>query len=105
MWTPSNAIEVLLVMLAVWRYSYMGIHEGGFLGVFDLVRAIANKVGIGELFACIYCLSVWVAAIVVLLLNLAPVVGLVVVQIGALSASAIIVQRLMAYQVDRSRHG
>lgn len=75
----SEALDLILFALAVWRVSYMLIEEEGPFFIFDRMRvAIGLRLdaddkwivpfdlpgwrdSLASLFACIYCLSVWVA--------------------------------------------
>lgn len=52
----------VLGVLAVWRVTHLLHVEHGLWGVLTHVRAQAARVGLGELFACFYCLSLWTAA-------------------------------------------
>ena len=57
-----------LGVLAVWRLTHLLHVEHGPWGMFTRVRASAPRLGLGDLFACFYCLSFWTAAPVALLL-------------------------------------
>lgn len=60
--SPLNIEAVLLLSLATWRLAYMLVHEDGPGEIFDRLRRIANRIPvIDDLFACIYCMSVWIA--------------------------------------------
>lgn len=52
----------VLAVLAVWRVAHLLHVEHGPWGVLTWLRAQAARIGLGDLFACFYCLSVWVAA-------------------------------------------
>jgi hypothetical protein len=52
----------VLGLLAVWRVTHLLHAEHGPWGVFTRLRSLAAGIGIGELFACFYCLSFWTAA-------------------------------------------
>jgi hypothetical protein len=51
----------VLATLAVWRLTHLLSHEDGPWGILRrLRRALGDGMG-GELVACFYCLSIWVA--------------------------------------------
>ncbi len=52
-----------LGVLAVWRVTHLLHVEHGPWGVFARVRAVAPRLGLGDLFGCFYCLSFWTAAL------------------------------------------
>lgn len=55
------AFRFLLAVLAVWRITHMLAHEDG---PWDILRHLRRRIGTGmlsRLFACFYCLSIWVA--------------------------------------------
>ena len=99
--------------LAVWRISSILVSESGptirqkynddyvFIGVFDwwrnwLLQHSGNYVGyfLHELFGCVWCMSIWIAPVVVLLsLN---EYTMYINYVFALSAGAIIVERYIA---------
>lgn len=96
-----STTELIVIALAVWRYSYMLIHEDGPLDIFDRLRRLANRVdAISALFACIYCMSIWIAAALLLLRAVSLTVFEIIVYIGALSAIAIAVQ----HTIERLKH-
>jgi hypothetical protein len=68
---PLNPETLLLLVLATWRLSYMLVHEDGLFDIFDRLRRYANTTHFDGLFACIYCMSVWVSAFHLALLWLA----------------------------------
>jgi len=65
----------ILIGLAVWRVSLMLVHERGLFGVFTRLRVFigaetndASQIGkpsneLGQLFLCVWCMSIWVGAI------------------------------------------
>lgn len=53
-----------VLSLATWRLAYMLTGESGPYHVFESLRKEFNP---GGLFDCIYCTSVWVAAVVLVL--------------------------------------
>jgi hypothetical protein len=52
----------VLAVLAVWRVTHLLHVEHGPWGVLTRLRGGADRVGLGDLFACFYCLSLWIAA-------------------------------------------
>lgn len=48
-------------MLAVWRVTHLLHVEHGPWGVFTRIRDQAARIGLGEVFACFFCLSLWTA--------------------------------------------
>ena len=52
----------VLGVLAVWRVTHFLHVEHGPWGVVTRFRAQAARLGLGDLFACFYCLSLWTAA-------------------------------------------
>lgn len=52
----------VLAVLAVWRAAHLLHVEHGPWGVFTRLRAQARRLRLGDLFACFYCLSLWLAA-------------------------------------------
>jgi hypothetical protein len=85
-----NAIELLILILATWRISHLFVHEDGFLHIAEYTRRLANLTTItGELFACVWCLSVWVGALFTVVWAMG---GLVYLIPFSLSAGAILIQ-------------
>lgn len=52
----------VLGVLAVWRVTHLLHVEHGPWGVLARLREQAARIGLGELLACFYCLSLWIAA-------------------------------------------
>lgn len=85
----------ILLPLAIWRLTYMLVNEEGPLEMFDALRFYLRKIPRTEgLLSCVWCLSVWVSAILLLLAHL-PAGKWVVVWL-ALSALAIAIDVLIA---------
>lgn len=96
-----STTDLIVIALAVWRFSYMLINEDGPFDILDRVRRLANRVDtISALFACIYCMSIWIAAALLLLRTVSLTVFEIIVYIGALSAIAIAVQ----HTIERLKH-
>lgn len=97
----NDLLTIILGGIATWRLSHLLINERGFLHIFIFIRhfvgiryfygskeltlseVIANfsdldgaeiytRTHIAELFTCIYCMSVWVSGILLLLLFYNP---------------------------------
>lgn len=58
--------DLIILALATWRISYMLVHESGPWSIFDRIRARASGT-IGDLFECIYCISIWSSAFLAVL--------------------------------------
>jgi hypothetical protein len=87
-----NALDVMLLALATWRLSSLLVDEDGPFDVFERVRRLANKVGMGKVFACIWCMSLWVSA-ALLLLYIALPSSIVISAWLSLSTVAILIER------------
>lgn len=70
-------LDLLLLALSCWRLSYMLVKEDGPFRLFANLRTLI-LVNIGHstpnVFNCIMCMSVWVAALVLLIYPFAPIV-------------------------------
>lgn len=64
-------LAFLITSLAIWRLTYMVVEEDGPGNIFLKLResASSDKQRLWLPFNCFYCASVWVSAIVCLLLN------------------------------------
>jgi hypothetical protein len=86
-------IDLIILSMAAWRLAAMLTGEDGPFHVFDHLRRVANRWTVtGELLACIYCTSVWSAALMLLIWPLH--IGQVAAFVLALSAAAIIIHRV-----------
>ena len=103
--------ELIVLALATWRISYMLVVEQGPYNIFDKLR---HRVGVqhledgtpfahntwGELFTCVWCMSMWVAAI---LFIVNAWMGIIWIEgILALSALAIIINEVIAWLVRQN---
>lgn len=90
-----------VAVLATWRLTHLLAEESGPWAIFVALRAMFGiehdgdgkavswpTSGLGAAFGCVFCLSLWIAPIVLLLLIVAPVVAWIL----AASAGAIIIQ-------------
>lgn len=55
-----SALDLLILAIATWRVSYMLTRE---TGPFDVFKRLRERLPLGGLTACIWCASVWVAAL------------------------------------------
>lgn len=77
-----NLLDFLLLSIATWRLSYMIVKEDGPYNILTRFRA---RFSLGGLTTCIYCLSVWIAALLyVVFIYAAPIVYVLAVSGGAL---------------------
>jgi hypothetical protein len=79
-----------LCVLAVWRVTHLLIAEHGPWAIVAKARGAAERIGLGELVGCFFCLSVWTAAPAALWL--ANSWSEVLVEWLALSAGAILIE-------------
>ncbi|WP_299104042.1 DUF1360 domain-containing protein [uncultured Tenacibaculum sp.] len=56
-----DSFTFILMMLAIWRITYLFSHEDGPLDVVIKIRMQLGQSFFGNLLDCFYCLSVWVA--------------------------------------------
>ena len=102
------ALDVILLLLTTWRLSAMLSYEAGPWDVFLRLRASlgiehdADGAVTGypmrflpRLFSCVWCLSVWVGAILAVSYWLAPEMCRWLAMPFALSAGAIIAERIV----------
>lgn len=68
-----SPLQLVILILATWRLAYMLLYDDGLFGVFIAVRKFGVVIGLTELFACIYCMSVWVSAVHLAIVLLVPV--------------------------------
>ena len=59
--TPFDA---LILGLATWRIAYLAAKEAAPFGIMTRIRA---RTTLGGLLTCLYCMSVWAAALMLLL--------------------------------------
>jgi hypothetical protein len=82
---------IAIGVLAVWRLTYLFHAEDGPRGVTARFRRRVGTGWLGGILDCFYCLSLWIALPVTLLLGLSPWETLVAWP--ALSGGAILLQR------------
>jgi len=89
---------LILGSLSVWRLTYMLQEESGPFAIFEKLRARIDRMswkdgGIRDGFNCFYCLSVWIAILLVGLFLLSSWVFLTLTFILSISAVAIFVNK------------
>ena len=75
-----SPLELAILILATWRLAYMLLYDDGPFDVFIAIRKAGAWIGFSEVFGCIYCMSVWIAAfhLALVMLALPPdIVGIV----------------------------
>lgn len=97
-----SPLQLAILILATWRLAYMLLYDDGLFGVFIAVRKFGVAIGLTELFACIYCMSVWVSAFHLALVTLSllpPILSLVWLYLYwlAISGGASLVHRATAH--------
>jgi len=84
----------VLAALAVWRVTHLLHAEDGPFDILVKIRTAAKNGFLGKLLDCFYCLSIWIAAIPVLILNYSWQERLLLWL--SISAAAILFERLHA---------
>jgi len=81
----SDIAKVIILALAAWRLAYMLTNEAGPFGIFAWIRE-----RVGGALECVYCCSVWTAALWVLLWStpLQPIIIIFAVSGAALMLAA-----------------
>ena len=62
-----NALRLVVLALATWRLSHLLVLERGPFGVFEALRQEAEGTEFGKMLDCVWCVSVWVAALLLLI--------------------------------------
>src|SRR5512147_1532763 len=86
-WRNMQPFDLLILALAAWEASYLVVFTTGPFRLFERFRVAFP---LGGLTTCIYCTSVWMAAIAYALM-LTPLVPLVYV--GAVAGGAMMLHR------------
>lgn len=94
---------LILGSLSVWRLTYMLQEESGPFAIFEKLRARIDRMswkdgGVRDGFNCFYCLSVWIAILLVGLFLLSSWVFLTLTFILSISAVAIFVNKFYEEQ-------
>jgi hypothetical protein len=93
----SPAFKFVLAVLATWRVTHLLAREDG---PFDIVLRLRLRLGdgmLGRLVDCFYCLSMWVAAPIALLIYVQPR-DLLLIWL-ALSGAACLIDRIFREKV------
>jgi len=56
-----NSLEMILIILAVWRLTHLLSEEDGPFDIIFLIRKKAGNGFFGSLLDCFYCVSIWIA--------------------------------------------
>jgi hypothetical protein len=97
---PMRFYRLLLGALAVWRITHLLNAEDGPGEVFVRLRRLAGEGFWGQLLDCFYCLSVWIAAPLAVLLARKPLERFLMWP--ALSAGAILLQSVIDSEHDQA---
>jgi hypothetical protein len=90
-----NYFDVLILGLATWRISHMLVWEDGPWDIFEKYRnALEEEFFFDKLFSCVWCLSVWVGAILVLSAIIDKTVTIYLMLPFALSAITVLLERV-----------
>lgn len=81
--------DLLILSLATWRLAYLITKEAA---PFSMMQRIRERATLGGLLTCIYCTSVWVAVLFVLIVR--PVIDpMLIIYLFAVSGGAMILHR------------
>lgn len=81
-----SALDAIVLMLAVWRVSYLLVYEDAPFKIMARLRAYTM---LGGLLTCIYCVSIWVAVAVLIAWVYVPML----VYVLAISGGALMMHR------------
>lgn len=92
-----DTLTLILLALATWRITSLIVNEDGLFSVFTRLRALASHTPLRDGIHCVWCMSVWVGALLATLYVVAlPAWALMardaLVLLCALSALAIVLQ-------------
>ena len=62
----QNWLALVVTILSVWRLTSLLCYEAGPFGVLSRLRGMLYRMRLGSIIECFHCLSVWVAAVLVL---------------------------------------
>ena len=89
-----NYFDVLVLGLATWRISHMLVWEDGPFKIFIRMQSWMERNDfLIDLFSCVWCLSVWVGAILVLSAIIDKTVTIYLMLPFALSSITILLER------------
>jgi hypothetical protein len=104
-------LEFAVYCLATWRISSLLVNEAGPFDIFVKIREVFGikhkdkipyeypETFFTQLLSCVWCVSIWVAMVVTLLWLSIPVVAFVLSLPFAISAGAIIIDRLKSQRL------
>lgn len=98
---PLSWVELLLLILAVYRLSRIVTKEDGPFSIFETLRYVTREHWVGELLECPLCFSVWASGLCVLL-SLHPLGWWVILWLGV-SGGAVLVHKV-AKDVPNQNH-
>ena len=86
-----STLDLLVIALSAWRLAFMLVKEEGPFHIFERARA---RFALGGLLTCVYCASVWTAALSwgLLQTSLAPIIYIL-----AASGLALMLQRYVGF--------
>jgi hypothetical protein len=99
-----SPISLIMLFLSTWRISYLLVKESGPFGIIDKIRYLIgvryNEANIAygknvfaDLLTCVWCTSVWIAALLVLLMVLCKDAALIIIAIFSTSAAAMVLDK------------
>lgn len=99
-------MTLIIYALACWRVSHLIVHEDGPADMILLSRAYLSGRSpvFKSLLSCVWCVSIWVAILIVTADALYPEITERAALIFALSALAVIIERHMEVQYERLTH-
>lgn len=74
----SDGVALVVLALATWRLTHLVVSEGGPFAIFEHLRRLAGAeepgelVGLALLFSCVWCFSVWAAALLYIIWRWVP---------------------------------
>lgn len=88
-------LDILVLGLATWRISHMIVWEDGPFEIFPKVNTfMSNWKFFDDLFSCVWCLSVWIGAILTLSAIIDKTVTIYLMLPFAFSAIAILLEQI-----------
>lgn len=100
-----NITQLVVLSLATWRITNLLVHEDGPGDIFVKLRSFigvrfdehSNRYGtnmVAQAFTCVWCLSIWIAAIMTLSIN-HVYLHIYVLHLLAISAGSILIEELL----------
>jgi hypothetical protein len=82
----KRIVNLLRLILATWRLTSLLVQERGPDAVFERIRDHYRGTEVGMALSCVWCTSLWVAIVIVLLDRICPVaVDILAVSTGAIA--------------------